>query len=104
MQMMQMILVSGEKREGICGVISNPCKLYSYTLTFEQVMTDGDYDADDTDDADDTGVGGEEGGICGVISNRAPVDPFLLNHCTCLPTDIPIYQNIFLFQEICKNI
>ena len=68
MQTMQMILVLVERREGerrgrasICGVISNPYELYSFTPAFEQAINDGDNDAD-ADDADDTGVGGEEGG------------------------------------------
>ena len=72
-------------------------------------MTDSDNDAD-ADDADDTGVGGEEGGhlrgdyqpgTCGLHCG----DQLLLNQCTCPPTDIPIYQQYvgFVSRNICTK-
>ena len=33
--------VGGE--EAICGIISNPCKSYSSTFAFEQVINDGEW-------------------------------------------------------------
>ena len=53
--MQMMLVVPLGEREGICGVISNPYELYSFTPAFEQAINDGDNDVSDGDN-DETAV------------------------------------------------